>query len=119
MKKNDAFSYDVSEGEVIVITVTPKRFRDSLFSVRAERDGKVFPRRPGTQNAPVFQFTVTKPVEDIHTVIFEFSFIEGSPDDAFYDVDIEGENDVGCPCGFTIDKSTENKEPAIEFFVAQ
>lgn len=118
MKNNDAFSYDVSEKEVITITVTPKRFRDSLFSVRAQRDGKVFPRDSGTENAPVFEFTVTKPVEDIHTVILEFTFIEGSPDDAFYDVVISGQSDVGCPCGFTIKKSTANKEPAIEFFVA-
>jgi hypothetical protein len=117
MKKNDSFSYDVRKTEQISIEVTPKRFRDSLFSVRAERDGNIFPRRPNTNNAPVYQFTVSKEVDDIHTVKMEFTFIKGSPDDAFYDVAISGEQDDGCPCGFVIKKTTGNKEPSIEFFV--
>lgn len=117
MKKNDSFSYDVKRGEEITIKVTPNKFLDSLFSVRAERDGAIFPPLPGTENAPEYQFTVTKEVDDIHTVKMEFAFIKGSPDDAFYDVVISGQADVGCPCGFVIKKTTGNKEPSIEFFV--
>lgn len=119
MKKNDSFSYDVSRNERIVIRVTPKNFNDSLFSVRANRDGSTFQPEAGSENAPRYKFTVTKPVDDIHTVIFEFTFIQGSPENALYDVVISGQNDQGCPCGFTIRKTTGNKEPAIEFFVVE
>lgn len=120
MKRNNTFSYDVTRNEQITITVTPKKFKDSKISVRANRDGKVFPRRPGTEDAPVFQFTVSKPLDDpplIHTVIMEFTFLAGSPSDAVYEVDISGENDQGCPCGFKIKKTTSDKEPDIRFFV--
>lgn len=117
MKKNDAFSYDVSRNEQITIEVTPKNFRDNLFSVRAQRDGKVFPRRPNTENAPVFQFTVSKSEGDIHTVTLEFNFIQGTPQNSLYEVSISGEDDQGCPCGFTIKKTTASKDPDIEFNV--
>lgn len=117
MIKNDSFSYDVQRDEFIVVEVTPVKFNDSLFSVRANLDGENWEAEPGSQDQPRFEFTVSKPVDDIHTAIFEFTFIAGSPDDAFYDVVIEGENDQGCPCGFKVRKTTANKEPAIEFFV--
>jgi len=117
MKKNDSFSYDVARKEEIVIQVTPKNFNDSLFSVRANRDGKVMEPEAGSEDAPRYEFKVTKPVNDIHTVIFEFTFIQGCPENALYKVVISGEDDEGCPCGFTIRKTTGNKEPAIEFFV--
>lgn len=118
MKKNDSFSYDVSRKESIVVEVTPKNFNDSMFSVVANRDGKTWKPEPNSKNAPRFEFTVTKPVDDIHTAIFEFTFIQGSPNNAFYDVVISGEDDEGCPCGFKVRKTTANKEPAVEFFVA-
>lgn len=118
MKMNDAFSYDVSSKEDVNITVTPRNFRDSLFSIRAERDGKPFPNEAGTDNAPVYKFQVTKPVNASHRVMMEFTFIDGSPDQAMYEVTISGKNDEGCPCGFSIDKDTQDKSPDIEFFVA-
>jgi hypothetical protein len=117
MKKNDAFSYDVRQTERITIKVTPRNFGDSLISVRAERDGKVFRPNPNTEDAPVFKFSVTKEVDDLHTVMMEFTFIDGTPDNALYDVVISGQNDQGCPCGFTIDKDSEDKSPDIEFDV--
>ena len=117
MKRIDSFAYDVARNESIVVEVTPVNFNDSLFSVRVNRDGENWETEPGSEDQPRFEFTVTKPVNDIHTAIFEFTFIAGSPDDAFYDVSIEGENDEGCPCGFKVRKTTANKEPAIEFFV--
>jgi hypothetical protein len=88
-----------------------------MFSVRANLDGNNWPAQPGSEDQPRFEFTVSKPVNDIHTAIFEFTFVEGSPDEAFYDVVIKGENDQGCPCGFKVKKTTANKEPAVEFFV--
>lgn len=116
MKKNDAFSYDVSPDERITIKVKAVNFSGGLVSVRATRDGKRFPRKPNTENAPVFEFAVTKEEGDLHTVMMEFSF-RGTPDKARYDVTISGQNDVGCPCGFTIDKTNEDKSPDIEFVV--
>jgi hypothetical protein len=107
MKRIDSFAYDVARNESIVVEVTPVNFNESLFSVRANRDGENWEAEPGSEDQPRFEFTVSKPVNDI----------EGSPDDAFYDVAIAGENDEGCPCGFKVRKTTANKEPAVEFFV--
>jgi|ERR1041384_3446998 hypothetical protein len=117
MKKNDALSYDVHRKESIVVTVTPINFNESLFSVRANLDGNIWEPEPGSQDEPRFEFTVSKPLGDIHTVLFEFNFVAGSPDNARYDVEITGENDEGCPCGFTVRKTTATKDPAVEFFV--
>jgi hypothetical protein len=117
MKKNDAFSYDVKEAEEIKISVTPVNFLDSLISVRAELDGAVLEPEPDSDDAPVFQFTVTKESGDIHTVMMEFTFVAGTPNAARYDVVIEGENDQGCPCGFVIKKTSQDLSPDIEFVV--
>ncbi|HEV7744644.1 MAG TPA: hypothetical protein VGO56_06590 [Pyrinomonadaceae bacterium] len=117
MKMNDAFSYEVKFDERITIKVTAANFLDSLISVRAERDGAVFPAEPNTSNAPVFKFPVSKSPGDIHTVMIEFTFVAGTPENAQYRVAISGQNDEGCPCGFTIEKDTADKSPDIEFVV--
>jgi len=117
MNKIDAFAYEVHHNESIVVEVTPTNFNDSLFSVRANLDGKTWTPKPHSDNAPRFEFTVSKQVNDIHTALFEFTFIAGSPENAFYDVVVSGEDDEGCPCGFKIRKTTANKEPGVEFTV--
>ena len=117
MTRNDAFSYNVRKGEKITITVTPKNFLNSLISVRAERDGDTFDPEPDTDDAPVFKFTVTKDVDDIHTVMMEFTFVTGTPKTAEYEVTIAGQHDQGCPCGFVIKKTTQDLSPDIEFVV--
>jgi hypothetical protein len=117
MKKNDAFSYNVRRGEKITVKVTPRNFLDSLVSVRAELDGEVLNAEPNTEDAPVFKFTVTKEVDDIHTLMIEFTFVAGTPENAEYDVSISGQNDEGCPCGFVILKTTQDLSPDIEFVV--
>lgn len=117
MKMNDAFSYEVKHNERITIKVTPRNFLDSLISVRTELDGAVLPAEPNTQNQPTFKFTAIKSPGDIHTVMMEFTFVAGSPDDAQYAVAISGQNDQGCPCGFTIEKDNADKSPDIEFDV--
>lgn len=117
MKRIDAFRYEVRRNESIVVVVTPMNFNNTLFSVRANLDGQPWPPEPDTKNKPRFEFTVSKPVNDIHTALFEFTFIAGSPPKALYDVVIRGENDEGCPCGFKIRKTTSNKAPGVEFFV--
>ena len=117
MKMNDAFSYEVKHNERINIKVRAVDFLDSLISVRAELDGAVLPLKPHSENAPVFEFTVTKSEGDIHTVMMEFTFVSGSPQEAQYAVSISGQNDANCPCGFTIEKDTADKSPDIEFVV--
>jgi hypothetical protein len=117
MKMNDAFSYEVRHNEPITIKVTAVNFLDSLISVRAERDGAVFPANPNTENAPTFEFTVSKSEGDIHTVLMEFTFVAGTPEEAQYAVSISGQNDQGCPCDFTIEKDSAEKAPGIEFVV--
>jgi len=117
MKMNDAFSYEVKHNERITIKVTAVNFLVSLISVRAERDGAVFPPEPHTEDAPIFEFTVSKSKGDIHTVMMEFTFVAGTPEEAQYAVSISGQNDQGCPCGFTIEKDSADKSPDIEFVV--
>ena len=118
MEKNDAFSYNVHHDEGIAIKVIPRNFVDSLFSIRVVLDGNIFHQEPENDNAPVYKFTVSKDVDDIHTVMMEFTFVNGTPENALYDVAISGKNDQGCPCGFTIGKDNEDKSPDIEFVVA-
>ena len=116
MKKIDSVTYDVKQKENITINVTPTNFDDSLSSVDAELDGKGL-TNVGTDDAPVFRFSITKSVGKTHRVIMEFNFIAGTPDNSFYQVDISGQNDVGCPCGFTVAKSDNVKEVGIRFRV--
>ena len=116
MKKNNSLSYDVKLNEEIVVTVTPKNFGDSKISVRANLDGVKLPPREETEDEPVYDVTIDDSVL-LHTLILEFNFIKGTPAKAVYEVDLTGEDDQGCPCGFKVRKATANKEPAIEFFV--
>lgn len=116
MKEINDVTYEVRPGEEITITVTPRNFADNLPSVEATLDGKKL-ANSGTDDEPEFHFTVTKPPGKTHRVMMEFTFLPGTPDDACYDVDISGENDEGCPCGFSICKTDEDKEVTIGFDV--
>jgi len=118
MEKVHEFRYRVSGNERITIEVTPKNLGESLPSVEMVLDdGEVDMPNEGSDSAPVFHFTVAKPPERTHRVHTEFSFQFDSPDEASYEVVISGKNDVGCPCGFSILKSDNDKSPEIKFDV--
>lgn len=116
MRKINSFSYDVRPNEHIIIRVTPTGFGGSAPDVEAVKDGKDF-LNTGTNNAPVFEFDVSKPVGQTHRVLMEFIFFPDAPPTSFYQVDIFGENDEGCPCGFIIAKTNAVKEAGIRFRV--
>ena len=116
MRKITTFTYDVRPKEHIVISVTPTSFGGSAPDVEAVLDGKDFPNT-GSNDAPVFQFNVSKPVGQTHRVLMEFIFFPDAPATSFYQVDISGENDQGCPCGFIIAKNNSVKEAGIRFRV--
>ena len=116
MRKVTSFTYDVSSGEQITINVTPINFGGSGPDVEAVLDGDDLPNT-GTNDAPVFEFTVSKPVGSTHRVLMEFIFFSDAPATSFYQVDISGEQDEGCPCGFIIAKSNPVKEAGIRFRV--
>jgi hypothetical protein len=116
MKKINSFTYDVSFGEHITIAVTPTNFGTSGTDVEAVLDGNDLPNT-GSNDAPLFEFTVNKPVGQTHRVLMEFIFFSDAPATAFYQVDISGEHDTGCPCGFIIAKSSQVKEAGIRFRV--
>jgi len=116
MRKINSFTYDVRPNEHIVISVTPTGFGGSAPDVEAVLDGKDFPNT-GSSDAPVFEFTVTKPVGQTHRVLMEFIFFGDAPATSFYQVDISGQNDEGCPCGFIIAKTNPVKEAGIRFRV--
>ncbi len=121
MEKQTKFRYRVRApksnvpGEAITISVTPRNFDSSLHSVVATLDGAPFLPDDGTEDAPIYNFTVSRPAGQTHRVTMEFSFQEDAPDEAMYGVAISGESDVGCPCGFTIDLSTQDRSPDINF----
>ena len=121
MEKLTRFRYRVRPpqsgvpGESITIEVTPRNFDGSLHSVVATLDTEPFDPDPGTGDAPVYSLTVSRPAGKTHRLIMEFSFQPDAPDEAKYDVVISGEGDVGCPCGFTIDLSTQDRSPDISF----
>jgi hypothetical protein len=119
MQKVHTFRYSVLPGENITIQITPKNFGDSLHSVEAVLDGNAFAPVPGTQDAPTYKFCVTKPVDDRYLVIMEFSFLPDAPDDARYELDISGKDDVGCPCRLIITIDTQDKSPGLKFDVVQ
>jgi hypothetical protein len=116
MKKVNSFTYDVVPGEQIRITVTPTNFGSSLPDVEAVLDGDDLPNT-NNNDAPVFEFTVSKPVGKTHRVLMEFVFLSDAPGTAFYEVVISGQDDVGCPCGFVISKANQVKEVGIRFRV--
>ena len=116
MKKINSFTYDVSVGEKITIAVTPTNFGASAPDVEAVLDGNDLPNSNG-DDAPVFEFTVSKPVGQTHRVLMEFIFLNDAPATAFYQVDISGQADEGCPCGFVISKANQLKEVGIRFRV--
>ena len=117
MRKINKFSYEVKRGEQIKIEVVPTNFLDQLPSVEAVLDDTNSLKNSGTEDAPVFEFTVTKPFDDTHRVFMEFTFLAVTPDTACYQVTISGENDVGCPCGFKICKTNQTREPTVRFDV--
>jgi len=116
MNKIDSFTYDVIPGEKITISITPTNFGSSLPDVEAVLDGTDL-ANTASNDAPVFEFTVSKPVGKTHRVLMEFVFLPDSQQNAFYDVVISGRNDVGCPCGFVISKANQVKEVGIRFRV--
>lgn len=118
MKKVHEFRYRVVPAEDITVRVTCRNFADSMPSVEMTLDdGSVDMPNTGTNSAPVYAFTVTKPLKKTHRVFTEFSFQDDAPDEAQYEVDISGQADVGCPCGFTVDRTTNVQDPEINFDV--
>ena len=114
------FRYRVIPNEDITISVTCRDFGGSLPSVEMTLDnGAVDMPNTGTDSAPVFLFVVEKPVNKTHRVFTEFSFQHDAPDDARYEVDISGQDDVGCPCGFIVDRTTSVQDPEINFDVTK
>ena len=116
MKKINSFTYDVNSGEKITISVTPTNFGSSLPDVEAVLDGDDL-ENTNSNDSPVFELTVSKPVGKTHRVLMEFIFLPDSPQNALYEVVISGKNDVGCPCGFVISKTNQVKEVGIRFRV--
>ena len=116
MKKINSFTYDVVPGEHITITNTPTNFLDSAPDVEAVLDGEDMVNS-GTPDAPVFEFTVVKPPGQTHRVLMEFVFFSDAPATSFYQTDICGEDEQGCPCGFITSRNSPVKEAGIRFRV--
>jgi len=120
MEKVTKFRYRVVPDEKITIKVTCINFGDSMPSVEMVLDaGKVDMPNTGTNSAPVYSFIVAKPVGKTHRVHTEFNFQPGAPAQAQYNVEISGQDDVGCPCGFTIKRTTSLQDPDISFEVIE
>lgn len=120
MEKVHKFRYLVLRKEDITIKVACLDFGDSMPSVEMILDdGSVDMPNTGTNSAPVYEFTVKKAVDRTHRVHTEFNFQHDAPDKARYEVDISGQDDVGCPCGFTVKRTTNVQDPDISFDVRE
>lgn len=109
MRRLNDVTYDVRSGEQITIEVTPTNFSGTGSAIQATRDSKAFP--------PPFVFTADAPIDQSNHVMMEFTFFDDNPSNAFYEVDISGQNDVGCPCGFKIAKTDNVHSAEIRFRV--
>lgn len=118
MKRINSVTYEVIHGEKITIKVTPTNFGSSAPTVEADLDGATLPN-VGTKSAPVYKLTVKKNDGETHLVTMEFIFLFDATDEAFYAVAISGQNDVGCPCGFTVSKLDQDHGAEIGFDVVE
>lgn len=116
MRRINDITYEVKNGENIVIDVVPTNFLNTLHSVEAVLDGEDL-ENSGTDDAPSFTFPVTMEAGDTHRVDMEFTFLSVTPNNACYQVTVSGENDVGCPCGFDLCKTDETRHVIIAFDV--
>jgi hypothetical protein len=112
--------FEGAHHEDITIKVTCLNFGSSMPSVEMILDdGSVDMPNTGTNSAPVYEFTVAKPADETHEVHTEFNFQHDAPDAAQYKVGISGQDDVGCPCEFTIKRTTSVQDPDISFDVRE
>ncbi|HEY0101028.1 MAG TPA: hypothetical protein VGB76_19035 [Pyrinomonadaceae bacterium] len=118
MKRINSVTYEVLPGEKLSIKVTPTNFGPSAPAVEADLDGTTL-TNTGTKSKPVYKFTVNKQDGETNLVTMEFVFQFDSPDESFYAVAISGQNDVGCPCGFTVAKPDEDHGAEIAFDVVE
>lgn len=117
MKKINSVTYDVSLAENITIEVTPTDFGASAPAVAATLDGEGLLTNVGSVDAPIYEFTVSKPVGRTHRVFMEFSFQFDAPAEAAYQVAISGQDDEGCPCGFVVTRLDQVQEVTPRFRV--
>ena len=118
MRKINSFTYNVRSDERITITVVPTNFGGSGVDVEAVLDGNDL-SNSGSNDEPLFEFSVSKPLNQTHRVLMEFIFFSDAPATSFYQVEISGEDDEGCPCGFIIARNNQVKEAGIRFRVKQ
>ena len=109
MKKDNAFKYEVSSGEIITIKVTPTGV--AAFVAASRSGAEVLPEPETADTTPTFVF----PVNSSSIIKMEFSF-PGAPATAKYDAVITGSGggDTG---GFSILQTASIKDPNIRFMV--
>jgi hypothetical protein len=112
MNKINKFLYTVVKGETatIKISFTPAS-KSGSFQVLT-LDGETL--NP-SGSPPEYAFTVTKDVDQEHTVIMDFTFMPDAPDDAKYDVEVSGSE--GGDSTFSVSKTDPTPDPAVRFRV--
>src|SRR2546425_9972736 len=87
MDKINKFLYTVVKGETVTIKIsfTPAS-KSGSFPVLTLDGETLHP----SGSPPVYEFTVTKDVEQEHTVIMDFTFMPDAPNDAKYNVEVSG-----------------------------
>ena len=114
MTQNSIGSYTVEPREVVTIDVVASKVNEF---VEAALDGT--PLNP-IGNAPVrFQFTVTKQSGETHFVVIECHFDATAPDDAQYQIFVQGSLGGGRFADFTILKTDPDWSRTLNFRVSR
>lgn len=86
MKIKDMYTYDVKQGEVVNFEITPHKVGVTVSAVVGNKEMEKV--RNDTQ--PVFRFPVTEPVGNVHIARLKFTFPDGTPNDARFDIVLWG-----------------------------
>jgi hypothetical protein len=112
MNKINKFLYTVVQTEAVTIKIsfTPAS-QSGTFDVLTLDGNTLHP----SGSPPEFNFTVTKGVDQEHTVIMDFTFMPDAPNDAQYNVEVSGSK--GGEFSFAVTATDPTPDPAVRFRV--
>lgn len=114
MTQKDPYNYGVQKDEKVTFELTPLNGAVGE-RVTAAIDGTGI-SNSGSNEKPIFNFTVTKNTGESHFVMLAFSFVDGDPNDARYKVRIKSSKE-GDYMSKTVRKIVGTEERNYEFSV--
>ena len=88
MQQKDPYTYIVTQGEEVTFEITPMNGAVGERVTAAQGDEEI--PNSGSDACPVFSFTANGDPGHIHVTVLIFSFVDGDPADAYYEVQVKG-----------------------------